>query len=480
MNTQCKASPRPVGDALRRAGRQLAACLALVLAVAPVQAAYTVSGTQILDNAGKPLQLRGVNWFGFETDAGSVHGLWARNWKSMLDQIQASGFNALRIPLCPATFRGEGKPLFDANLNPDLVGLNSRQWLDVFLTEVDRRGIYILLDHHRPDCQAISELWTTSSYSEAQWLTDLEYLAQHYSGLRNLVGIDLKNEPHGAATWGTGNLGTDWNLAAERAAKRVLAANPNLLIFVEGIERNPVCSPGTGHFWGGNLEPLKCTPLNIARDKLVLSPHVYGPDVYNQSYFSDSTFPSNMPAIWDVHFGQFGKDYPIVIGEAGGKYGHGGLASDKVWQDALVTYLKARGTTSMFYWTWNPNSGDTGGILQDDWKTVWQDKLTLLQRLWDTSTTTPPPPPPPPAGGVTATLKISSDWGSGYCADVAVNNAGTDPVQWTVQLTVQGNVNNIWNAVASQAGTTLTASGVDYNKIVQPNGSQSFGFCAAR
>ncbi|USX17815.1 cellulase family glycosylhydrolase [Oxalobacteraceae bacterium OTU3REALA1] len=467
----------------------LAAVLAFafgVAATAPAQA-YTVSGTQILDDAGKPVPLRGVNWFGFETPDGTVHGLWARNWKEMIDQIQASGFNAVRVPVCPATFRGEGSPpggVINSNLNPDLVGLKSRQWLDVFLTELDRRGIYILLDHHRPDCQAISELWYTPAYSEAQWLDDLEYLAQKYAGLRNLVGLDLKNEPHGAATWGTGNVSTDWNLAAERAAQRILAVNPKLLIFVEGIATNPVCSGNQGIFWGGNLEPLKCKALDIPRNKLVLSPHVYGPDVFNQSYFDAPNFPANMPAIWDTHFGQFAKDYPVVLGEAGGKYGHGGSPKDKIWQDALVDYLKPRGMTGLFYWSWNPNSGDTGGILQDDWTTVWPDKLALLQRLWDGGTTTPPtnPPNPPttPPGAVTATFKTNSDWGAGYCADVTVSNAGTQPAQWNVQLTVAGTINNLWGAVWNQAGTTLTATGQSHNATVQPGGTQNFGFCATR
>jgi endoglucanase len=34
-----------------------------------------------------------------------------------------------------------------------------------------------------------------------------------------------------------------------------------------------------------------------------------------------------------------------------------------------------------FYWAVNPNSGDTGGVLLDDWLTWNNDKLLLLQRL---------------------------------------------------------------------------------------------------
>ena len=31
------------------------------------------------------------------------------------------------------------------------------------------------------------------------------------------------------------------------------------------------------------------------------------------------------------------------------------------------------------YWSWNPNSGDTGGIALDDWTTVNQAKQAILE-----------------------------------------------------------------------------------------------------
>ena len=44
-------------------------------------AAYQVENDQILDDTGQVIQLRGVNWFGFETNDHVAHGLWARNWR---------------------------------------------------------------------------------------------------------------------------------------------------------------------------------------------------------------------------------------------------------------------------------------------------------------------------------------------------------------------------------------------------------------
>ena len=84
------------------------------------------------------------------------------------------------------------------------------------------------------------------------------------------------------------------------------------------------------------------------------------------------------------------------------------------------------------------------------------------------------------APGVTWTMKIQSDWGSGYCADVTVANPTAKPIDWKISLSIEGKPTSVWNANWSQSGSTLTASGVDWNRTVQPGGTQPWGFCAAR
>ncbi|AVT10173.1 endoglucanase, partial [Paracidovorax avenae] len=57
------------------------ALAASLLACSSTAWSYAISNGQVVDDAGQAVQLRGVNWFGFETGEHVVHGLWARNWK---------------------------------------------------------------------------------------------------------------------------------------------------------------------------------------------------------------------------------------------------------------------------------------------------------------------------------------------------------------------------------------------------------------
>ena len=354
---------------------------------------FSVSGNKIVDANGATVSMRGVNWFGFETPDNIAHGLWSRGYKDMIQQMQTLGFNAVRLPFCPkalhaTTFTGS----VEYSLNPDLKGKSPLQAMDRLIGEMASRGMYVLLDHHRPDCNAISTTPQIPGYSLDDWVNDLVFVATRYKNVANVIGIDLKNEPHAdygqGAHWGNGDITTDWKLAAERAGAAVLAANPKALIFVEGIADNGgICESTYGHWWGGNIEPVECYPIDAAkvpRTKLVLSPHIYGPDVAAQAYFQASAgFPDNMPGIWQQQFGRFMGSYAVVLGEFGGRFG----GADQVWQTRFVDWLKCKGTRNFFYWAWNPNSGDTGGILQDDWMTVNTGKYNNLKRLWDGSTT---------------------------------------------------------------------------------------------
>ncbi len=332
-------------------------------------------GNKIVDTNGNRVILTGINWFGLETESFAPHGLWARNWESILDQIQELGFNTIRLPYSNELFDTTSVPnSINYDLNPDLEGLTGLEIMDKIVEGSGARGIRVILDRHRPDSRAQSELWYTVEYSEERWIEDWVMLAKRYAGNETVVGADLHNEPHGQATWGTGDPATDWRLAAERAGNAVLAVNPNLLVIVQGVERYQE----DWYWWGGNLLGAEEYPVRLDKpDQLVYSTHVYGPGVYPQPWFSEPDFPDNLLAIWDSHWGYLSRREmaPVIVGEFGGR--SVGEDLEGIWQRSLVSYLRDN-NLSYFYWTLNPNSGDTGGLLLDDWQSVDPDKQALL------------------------------------------------------------------------------------------------------
>jgi endoglucanase len=334
------------------------------------------SGGKIVDANGREVVLTGVNWFGLETETFAPHGLWSRNWSQMLDQMAGAGFNTLRLPYSNDLFRPESKPTgIDLAKNPDLAGLTGPQIMDKIVDGATRRGMMVLLDRHRPNAYAQSTLWYTDQVSEQTWIEDWVSLARRYRHNPLVIGADLHNEPHGQATWGDGNAATDWKAAAERAGNAVLAANPNWLVVVEGIETHR----GNAYWWGGNLGGVREHPVRLAdQSKLVYSAHDYSPKVWQQPWFADSAFPANLPAMWDSMWGYLVKENhaPVVLGEFGGR--SVGEDAEGVWQHSLLAYLKMH-KISYTYWCWNPDSGDTGGVLTDDWTSVHKDKMAMLR-----------------------------------------------------------------------------------------------------
>jgi len=330
---------------------------------------------RILDSNGNQVILTGINWFGLETEAFAPHGLWARSLDSILDQIVELGFNTLRLPYSNQLFDPSSAPNgINYDLNPDLEGLSGLEIMDRIIDGAGERGLKVILDRHRPDSHAQSELWYTPQYDEERWISDWVMLVERYARDDTVIGVDLHNEPHGRATWGSGDPETDWHLAAERAGSAILEVNPNLLIIVEGVDQYQ----GDWYWWGGNLMGARDRPVRLdVPNQLVYSTHEYGPGVYPQPWFSAPDFPENLTEIWDRHWGYLHNEEiaPVLVGEFGGR----SVGDDKegIWQRELVSYLRAN-NLSYTYWTFNPNSGDTGGILLDDWQTVDPDKQALL------------------------------------------------------------------------------------------------------
>jgi aryl-phospho-beta-D-glucosidase BglC (GH1 family) len=351
----------------------------------------STSGNQIVDAAGTPVRINAINWFGMETSGGAPDGLWQVNYRSTMQQMVQLGFNAIRIPFSLQSLSPSSIPSnISASLNPDLAGLTSLQVLDRIVAEAGTLGLKIILDNHTASVGSSANpngLWYDANFSSQTFTNDWVSLASHYAGNSTVIGFDLLNEPHGPASWGDGNPATDWQRQATITGDAIQAVNPNALILVEGVQT----TAGISTAWGENLSGVASHPVVLATpDKLVYSAHDYPVSVTGNSYFNDPSYPANLPGIWTQDWGYIAQQgiAPVLIGEYGSKLA---TTTDQVWISSLVNYLNGSPTASTVsatpsgeqpyswaYWDWNPNSGDTGGILKDDWTTVDQTKLAAI------------------------------------------------------------------------------------------------------
>jgi endoglucanase len=337
------------------------------------------SGSKILDSSSKVVGFSGLNWFGFETSSNVPHGLWTRNWKDVLNQIKREGYNVIRLPFSNAMLKPGVKPSgINYSINPDLVGLTSLQVMDKIIAGAEERGLMIILDNHRSTAGGGPEpggLWYTVEYSESKWISDWKRLVLRYKNSEAVIGVDLRNEPY-ESCWGCGDLSRDWRLAAEKAGNAVLSINPNLLIIVEGVSGYK----GQYTWWGGNLMGVKDYPVRLSvPNRLVYSTHEYGETIYPQPWFRALSYPKNLPSVWDKYWGYIVREEiaPVLIGEFGTRYE---TKKDKQWLTELQRYIQ-QNDLSWTFWSLNPDSGDTGGLLQDDWTSIQQMKQDILEHI---------------------------------------------------------------------------------------------------
>lgn len=421
--------------------------------------------------SGAPMEQYIGNTFWANGGAGT-----GRTIAQTMQEISGMGINMIRLPLVPQTLstndpQGTGTVLKN---HPSVRIANSRLALETMIQAADAANIEVLLDVHscsnyvgwrkgrldaRPpyvdkdrenydfkredsSCSATNNpagVTRIQAYNQTAWLQTLTTLAGlgQQLGVDNIIGIDIFNEPWDY-TW------ADWRTLAASAYNAINAVNPNTLIFVEGISGTannqdgspttitqvPHGSTATNPNWGENLFEAGANPPAIPKDRLVFSPHTYGPSVFVQKMFLDPAQtactglegdaagdakcnlvinPTLLRAGWEEHFGYL-KDqgYGMVVGEFGGnldwpagqaslrdraRWGYVPVGFDGQWQNAFVDYMVSRGIEGC-YWSINPESGDTAGWYGHaydpvtntsgwgQWLSFDQRKTNLLNRLW--------------------------------------------------------------------------------------------------
>ena len=483
---------------------------------------HTDGGT-IRDSNNKPHIIKATSWFGLETPDCVPHGLWGTlTIDEALANIKSMGFNTVRLPFsngCLAATSIKGSVNYWANRAYNLEGKRPLDVMDTVIARAKANGLQIILDRHRPTSADQSPLWYTPAVPESKWISDWKMLAGRYKNDSTVIGADLHNEPYGAATWGSGTTATDWQAAATRGGNAVLASNPKLLIIVEGIENQ---GNGTSTWWGGGLADVGAKPVVLSTpNQVVYSPHDYPASLFAQKWFSDPAYPANLPALWDKNWGYIQKRgiAPILLGEFGSALA---TESDKQWMTSIVSYL-ATNKMSYAYWSFNPNSAITGGLVKTDWRTREASKLAALAPILNGSpvvnvpvpsqtptptatataspapkpTTSPAPKPttspaptssatptptltptsPSGAAPISATWKATSAWSGGYIASLeatGLRKAASWSISWPDPNVTK--VVNSWGVkCAVVPKTSVTCTGSDWAATILPGQKRTAG-----
>ena len=480
-----------------------------------------VEGNQIVDAAGEPVWLTGVNWFGFNADERVFHGLWSANITTLTESMAARGLNVVRVPISTELLLEwrDGRtitPNVNVYANPELAGMDNLQVFDHWLDLCEQNGLKVILDVHSAEADNsghVYPMWYRGDVTTEDVYQGWEWVAERYKDNDTIIGADLKNEPHGTqgaterAKWDESTDIDNFKHFAETAASRILAKNPNLLVLVEGVEIYPKdgetwTSTGLtdyhGTWWGGNLRGVAEHPVDLGahQDQLVYSPHDYGPLVYQQPWFEGTAWnrQSLERDVWDPSWLYIHKEEiaPLLIGEWGGFLDDG---PNEKWMVALRDLIVEQRLHHTF-WVLNPNSGDTGGLLNNDWTTWDEAKYALLEpALWaqdgsfvsldhevplggqgsttgiSLSEAVGTDPTPTPTGPTTDTVAPSVPTG----LSAAATTASTVPLTWTASTDAVGVTGyDVYQGAVKVASTptpgyTVTglAAGTDYTFAVR-------------
>lgn len=376
-------------------------------------------GSKLYDMYGNEVWLTGANWFGFNCSECVLHGLWSAELRDTLKSIADHGINLLRVPVstellyywmqgtpAPATgLQAANGEYYKKNaelVKPDGTVMNSMEVFDTMMSMCKEYGIKVMVDVHSPDANNSGHnysLWYGKEMSTGVmvttdiWMDTWVWLVDKYKNDDTLIAVDLKNEPHGKANegtyakWDNSNDENNWKYASETCAKKILAVNPNILIVIEGNETFTKNGTSYGAWWGGNLRGVADYPVDLGnyQSQVVYSPHDYGPAVFAQTWFNkDFTRQTLLDDYWYDTWAYIADQNiaPLLIGEWGG-YLDGG--KNEKWLNIIQDYIIENKINHTF-WCINPNSGDTGGLLENDYVSWEPGKYGLLEEaLWQTS-----------------------------------------------------------------------------------------------
>ena len=399
----------------------------VLAAPAPAISGLHVSGNQILNAAGQPVRLRGVNRTSGEYACIQNWGIFEGPVTDQAIQAMLSWkINAVRIPLnedCWLNVNTSG-------INPAYVGTSYRNAVIDYVTRLTAAGIAVILDLH----------WAAPGTQKATGqipMADRDHAPAFWTSVASTfktntaVIFDLFNEPYPddnrdtTAAWlclrdGSNGAGTCPHVGYTAAGMQELlnavrSTGATNLVMVAGVAYTGVLSR-----W---MEYRPTDPLNPPN--VAASVHIYPPG----SQCSTVT-------CWNQQLAPIAAQYPIIVGETG----QTNCANDRI--DTVIDWMEAR-QQHYLVWAWwrEPcNAAAYYGLITDyvtgapspGYGQGYKDRLAAL---------TQPPPTPSytltasvhpgsaaPGQSVAITANVTSATASNVVIDVEVHDPADNKV----------------------------------------------------
>lgn len=361
-------------------------------------------GNQIIDGGGIPVRLACAGYFAPTDVPTDIAGM------------AAAGFNCVRYPWFNATLEA--------------------QWsqMDQIVLEAAKTGLKVIFDHHGnetpsaanhylpypcnglpidkgPGTNGTDKCGDIGTVDIKRFVSDWTLVAKRYAGKTTVIGFDLTNEPHlaastwrehGGSTWGDGSP-TDLKVIYELAGNAIQQVNPKALIICEGIGRyGDSLSDGTPLEAQGivDLSFVAHAPVTLnIRGQVVYSIHDYPASIGDVRPDSGLQKISVMNAAW----GYLVKENiaPVWIGEMGASLDRDGpdgkgplLAQAQAWAQTLIEYANGHagaqggpvfsaseqpiGTT---WWAWGALSGQAPDGTLDKQRGLRPAQLAIYRQL---------------------------------------------------------------------------------------------------
>jgi len=272
------------------------------------------------------------------------------------------------------------------------------------------QGFYVNLDFHSNMNQDVGANRNESFANQTAWINNWATLLKDLvktPANKGKILVDLINEPDGYnLTWeGIPNqANTSLTSYYINAIDVLYPICPDCLFLVEGGGQYKWCGVNWGNGFitnqtllsiykdGYNLSDASTFFDQIANKKwinqLVLAPHIYCPGVTSATICYNG---SELYAGLDVSYGYLtvapgykGRVYAAILDEFGSTLDNpkemSCMKSIETYANGLApTSLKTHAPlTSWFFWAWQPDSFGTGGLVDEDWKTIMWNKIGAL------------------------------------------------------------------------------------------------------